>query len=130
MILTSTVTRECPLLELGSEERRGTAMQLSLKRMRPRVLQARARRRNGNGKSRPEGSPVKLVVGDRVEKEEILVDEAVLCSSSKYFKRAMSGPWKEAQERTFYLLQESPRAFTRYASWLHDATILVLPGES
>jgi hypothetical protein len=32
MILTSRVARKCPLLELGSEERRGTAIQLSPKK--------------------------------------------------------------------------------------------------
>jgi hypothetical protein len=51
-----------------------------------------------------------------------MIDAKLICSSSDYFKKAMEGGWKEAQERKFYL-DDDPEIFQVYCTWLYTKTI-------
>ncbi|CAI7619031.1 unnamed protein product [Penicillium viridicatum] len=68
-----------------------------------------------------QGPTVKITVG--TSKEPFHVHESVLCTSSHFFKAAMSGSWKESKEHTIELPEDDPKAFAIYSHWLYFAGI-------
>ncbi|KAJ5360619.1 hypothetical protein N7517_009810 [Penicillium concentricum] len=73
---------------------------------------------------RIQGPTVKILVG--MSKKPSHVHESILCSSSPFFKKAMSGPWKESAEHTIELPEDDPDMFDMYSHWLYYATIPVI----
>ncbi|KAJ5685375.1 hypothetical protein N7536_007994 [Penicillium majusculum] len=68
-----------------------------------------------------QGPAVKITVG--ASKEPFHVHESVLCTSSHFFKAAMSGSWMESKEHTIELPEDDPKAFSIYSHWLYFAKI-------
>lgn len=64
---------------------------------------------------------MKITVG--TSKEPFHIHESVLCTSSHFFKAAMSGSWKESTEHTIELPEDDPKAFAVYSHWLYFAKI-------
>ena len=53
------------------------------------------------------------------------VHENVICSSSEFFKKAMSGEWKESNERSIRLENDKPEVFQIYMHWLYHCHLPV-----
>lgn len=60
---------------------------------------------------------VTIEVGE--EKEKFLVDKAMLSASSKYFKTAFEGEFKESKQKSIPLLDITPLEFRRFLAWLY-----------
>lgn len=83
----------------------------------------------GNSGCRLGKRTVDVVVGE--EKEKFSVHAKLLCSSSMFFDKALSGPWKEASERAVTLPDDKPRAFAIYVHWLYFRTLpMIRRGET
>ncbi|KAJ5512379.1 hypothetical protein N7463_001931 [Penicillium fimorum] len=70
------------------------------------------------------GPTVKIMVG--ASKKPFHVHESIICTSSLFFKMAMSGPWKESEEHTIELPEDDPITFAVYSHWLYYAKIPVI----
>lgn len=55
---------------------------------------------------------VTVVVGE--SQQEITAHEGVLCGSSKLFRNAMNGKWKESEDRRIFLPDDDPETFRSY----------------
>ena len=58
-----------------------------------------------------------LVVGP--EERVIKIHKGLLCSESAYFKAALGGRFKEAQEQRIQLLEEDPDVMDRFQRWIY-----------
>ncbi|CAG8899964.1 unnamed protein product [Penicillium egyptiacum] len=74
-----------------------------------------------------QGPTMTITVG--ASKEPFHVHEAVICTSSLFFKKAMSGSWKESKEHTLELPEDDPQIFSLYSHWLYFGKIPVIPKE-
>lgn len=64
---------------------------------------------------------MKITVG--ASEQPFHIHESVLCTSSLFFKAAMSGSWKESKEHTLELPEDDPKIFSVYSHWLYFAKI-------
>ena len=62
------------------------------------------------------GPPVTVIVGQF--NERFTICKGLLCSSSAYFKTALSNEWKEAQDCTVKLPEDHAKSFKLYVQWL------------
>ncbi|KAF1955500.1 hypothetical protein CC80DRAFT_415162 [Byssothecium circinans] len=53
------------------------------------------------------------------ERKKFHIHKALLTHHSEYFRKALSGPWIEAQESVVKLSDVDPEAFGTFASWLY-----------
>ena len=67
-------------------------------------------------------SPVTLLVGP--EKTVFTMHKGLLCAVSSYFKAALEGDFKEAQEQTIELSEDDPQAMKYFQLWLYTQEIL------
>jgi len=51
------------------------------------------------------------------------VHEKLICASSDFFEKALSGKWKESKERSVKLEWDHPEAFQLYIHWLYYHTL-------
>ncbi|OAF56647.1 hypothetical protein VC83_07193 [Pseudogymnoascus destructans] len=70
------------------------------------------------------GDIVTVYVGPREKRYS--VHKALLTSQSEYFERALNGKFKEADEQTIRLPEDSPDAFDLLIGWLYQNQIPVL----
>ncbi|KAF2704182.1 hypothetical protein K504DRAFT_494945 [Pleomassaria siparia CBS 279.74] len=69
------------------------------------------------------GQIIKVCVGDGDQKKTFLVHESVICPRSEFFRRAMQGSWKEAEDHTINLMDEKPDIFQLYTQLLYTNSI-------
>ncbi|KAJ5941325.1 hypothetical protein N7516_001493 [Penicillium verrucosum] len=74
--------------------------------------------------NRFQGPIVTITVGRR--EERFYVHESLICASSLFFNRALSGQWKESEEHTVALPEDDPRIFALYTHWLYAGQIPVI----
>ncbi|KAL4904482.1 hypothetical protein BDW74DRAFT_179056 [Aspergillus multicolor] len=72
------------------------------------------------------GSVVIVVVGSASEGKpsSAIIHEDLLRLSSKLFDKALSGPWRESNERTIELPGDDPDVFAMYVHWLYSGTTI------
>ncbi|KAJ5165324.1 uncharacterized protein N7500_007154 [Penicillium coprophilum] len=75
-----------------------------------------------------QGPTLTIAVG--ASKEPFHVHKSIICASSPFLEKAMSGPWKESKARTFELPEDDPRIFTLYSHWLYFAKIPEVPKDA
>ncbi|MCJ1404985.1 hypothetical protein MMC11_008211, partial [Xylographa trunciseda] len=63
-----------------------------------------------------------LIVGP--EKKTFKMHEGLLCSISPFFKAALEGDFKEAQEHTIELIDDDPEIMEYFQLWLYTQSIL------
>ncbi|EDU49261.1 BTB POZ domain containing protein [Pyrenophora tritici-repentis] len=66
---------------------------------------------------------LRVIVGEAPDQKEFFVHEGLVCPRSEFFRKAMRGPWTEAQERKIDLGQEEPETFALYLELLYTGTI-------
>ncbi|KAF1950232.1 hypothetical protein CC80DRAFT_554463 [Byssothecium circinans] len=66
-------------------------------------------------------SILKIVVGE--EKTVFSIHEAVLTARSKFFKNAMTGNWKEAEDKAVKLPEDDPDVFALYEQIVYTGKI-------
>ncbi|KAJ5685374.1 hypothetical protein N7536_007993 [Penicillium majusculum] len=71
-----------------------------------------------------QGPTLTIIVG--ASKEPFQVHESIICTSSLFFKKAMSGSRKESKEHTLELPEDDPQVFALYSHWLYFSTIPVV----
>lgn len=71
--------------------------------------------------------PVRIEVGSGDSIETFTTDSEFLTSRSLFFKKALSGSFKEAQDRVVKLPSDSPGVFGVYLHLLHTQELSVLP---
>lgn len=64
---------------------------------------------------------MKITVG--ASKQPFHIHESVLCTSSLFFKSAISGSWKESKKHALELPEDDPKIFSVYSHWLYFAKI-------
>ena len=69
-----------------------------------------------------DGTIVSLIVGK--EKRVFKIHHNLLCSASDYFKAALNGQFKEAEEQKIELLEEKPAVLESFQLWLYTNSIL------
>ncbi|CAH0030527.1 unnamed protein product [Clonostachys rhizophaga] len=70
------------------------------------------------------GQMIEVIVG--AEKHApFTIHENVICASSQFFKKAMSGDWSESRSRSVRLADEDPEIFHIYTQWLYHDTFPV-----
>ncbi|OQE22667.1 hypothetical protein PENFLA_c012G04784 [Penicillium flavigenum] len=67
--------------------------------------------------SKVQGPTVTITVG--ATKSPFHIHKSLICTSSLFFQKAMSGPWKESKEQTLELPEDNPQAFALYSHWLY-----------
>ncbi|CAI7604491.1 unnamed protein product [Penicillium glandicola] len=73
---------------------------------------------------RVQGPTLTILVGP--SKEPFHIHESIICNSSLFFQKAMSGSWKESKERTLELPEDDPERFALYSHWLYFAKLPVI----
>ncbi|KAJ5198877.1 hypothetical protein N7491_000556 [Penicillium cf. griseofulvum] len=68
-----------------------------------------------------QGPTIQIIV--RATKEPFHIHESLICTSSLFFKKAMSGSWKESHEHTVELPEDDPEIFALYSYWLYFSKI-------
>ncbi|KAJ5853655.1 hypothetical protein N7534_006198 [Penicillium rubens] len=71
-----------------------------------------------------QGPTVTITV--RPSKSPFHIHKSLICTSSLFFQKAMSGPWKESKEQTLELPEDDPQAFALYSHWLYFGKIPVI----
>lgn len=69
------------------------------------------------------GAIITVLVG--VEETPFAIHEQILKAKSDYFRAALSGPWKEAEQRSFRFEDVRPEDFAVYVYWLYYHQIKV-----
>ncbi|KAF2704127.1 hypothetical protein K504DRAFT_538138 [Pleomassaria siparia CBS 279.74] len=70
-------------------------------------------------------SAVKIVVSSGVHQEEFFIHQGLLCDRSEFFKKALSGAWKEAEERKVVLPEDDAATFALYQQLLYTNALPV-----
>ncbi|CAG9989478.1 unnamed protein product [Clonostachys byssicola] len=70
------------------------------------------------------GQTIEVIVGAK-KHVPFTIHENVICASSQFFKKAMSGEWSEAKSRSVRLADEDPDVFHIYTQWLYHDTFPV-----
>ncbi|MCJ1415788.1 hypothetical protein MMC32_002121 [Xylographa parallela] len=65
---------------------------------------------------------VTVIVGEK--KRVFKIHKNLLCSSSEFFKAALDGKFKEAEEREINLAEEDPQTFERVVFWMYSGSLL------
>ncbi|KAF2998517.1 hypothetical protein E8E13_004340 [Curvularia kusanoi] len=78
----------------------------------------------GNRMSYLSSPVIRVLVGDEPSAKEFFVHEALICSRSVFFQRAMKGKWKPSEERTVRLSDDEPEVFMAYLEILYTGIIL------
>lgn len=60
------------------------------------------------------------------ERKRYLIHKTLLTNQSEYFDKALNGPFKEADEQSIYLEEETPAAFDLLVGWLYQNSIPVV----
>lgn len=60
------------------------------------------------------------------ERKRYLIHKDLLTKQSEFFDRALNGKFKEAEENSIYLEEESPAAFDLLVGWLYQGRIPVI----
>ncbi|KAJ5507469.1 hypothetical protein N7527_009612 [Penicillium freii] len=71
-----------------------------------------------------QGPIVTITVGP--SKEHFYVHKSLICTSSLFFNRAMSGSWKGSEVQTLNLPEDDPNIFALYSHWLYVGQIPVI----
>lgn len=71
--------------------------------------------------SRLEGEVVTVLVGESEQK--CIVHEQLLCARSPFFAAAFEKEWKEGQERTIPLPDDTPEVLDLYFQWIYSGKI-------
>jgi hypothetical protein len=71
--------------------------------------------------------PVRIEVGPEDEREVFTIDSEILTSRSLFFRKALSGGFKEAEERVVKLPEDDPEIFGIYLHHLQTNELSVLP---
>ncbi|CAA9965871.1 BTB/POZ domain containing protein [Pyrenophora teres f. maculata] len=66
---------------------------------------------------------IRVIVGQAPDQKEFFVHEGLVCPRSEFFRKAMKGPWTEAQERKIDLEQEDPETFALYLELLYTGAL-------
>lgn len=69
---------------------------------------------------------VQVNVGNDKHKKTFSIHDAVLCSGSEFFKRALNGTWKESEERVINLPEDDPDVFSLYVHCLYTGKLAVV----
>ena len=64
---------------------------------------------------------IAVLVG--LEERLFQVSQKIICESSKFFKAATTGPWKESSEKIVRLPEADAHIFGIYIGWLHTAIL-------
>ncbi|KAK5989880.1 hypothetical protein PT974_08142 [Cladobotryum mycophilum] len=70
------------------------------------------------------GRSIQVIVGSEPP-VTFSVHENLVCASSRFFKKALSGDWKEAEDGRVRLEGDSPDVFEIYLHWLYRRTLPV-----
>ena len=70
-----------------------------------------------NPLSRLSGDSIKVLVGSN--QELFTVHKNLICASSPFFERAMSGEWAESATQTIEMPDDEPGIFALYIYWLY-----------
>jgi len=65
---------------------------------------------------------VSIVVG--AEKRLFAIHKGLLCSVSDYFRAALDGNFKEAEEQKIELLEDDPKVVARFQLWLYSGKVI------
>ncbi|KAJ4291018.1 hypothetical protein N0V90_010214 [Kalmusia sp. IMI 367209] len=60
------------------------------------------------------GKVLTVAVGESEKKHDFVVHEELICESSEFFRKAMSGSWKESEDRVISLREDDPEIFGVY----------------
>jgi hypothetical protein len=66
-------------------------------------------------------------VGEGENQETFDVHESLITSHSLFFKKAMSGSWKESEDRVIKLPEDDPEIFNVYVHHLYTGSVAVIP---
>ncbi|MCJ1404986.1 hypothetical protein MMC11_008212 [Xylographa trunciseda] len=83
------------------------------------------RRKSVNAAGRPlllDDTIVTVIAGKG--KRVFKIHQNLLCSASDYFKAALEGKFKEAEEKRIEFLEESSKVIERFQLWLYSGSIL------
>jgi hypothetical protein len=72
---------------------------------------------------------VKVVVGENRGTRDFVIHEALLTSRSRFFKKAMAGDWKEAEEKLVKLPEDDPAIFALYEQLVYTGRIPAFDGQ-
>lgn len=70
---------------------------------------------------------IEVKVGEGEKQETFDVHEALITPRSLFFKKAMSGSWKESEDRIVNLPEEDPEIFKIYVHHLYTGSVAVIP---
>ncbi|KAI4664949.1 uncharacterized protein J4E79_003248 [Alternaria viburni] len=70
-----------------------------------------------------------VVVGKEPNKSKFFMDPRRICHCSKFFRNALRGGWKSAQNLKVTLKEEDPRIFAWYLDTLYNGTKLSFQGQ-
>jgi hypothetical protein len=70
---------------------------------------------------------IEVKVGEGEKQKTFDVHESLIASRSLFFKKAMSGSWKESKDRIVNLPEEDPEIFKIYVHHLYTGSVAVIP---
>jgi hypothetical protein len=69
------------------------------------------------------GNTIRVNVGKEERMKKFTVHASVVCRRPKFFEKAMSGDWKEAQDKSVDLREDDPETFSLYTQLLYTGTL-------
>ncbi|KAJ4348538.1 uncharacterized protein N0V89_009915 [Didymosphaeria variabile] len=76
------------------------------------------------------GEIVKIHVGKDSDKQTFFVHPYLITQRSVFFKNALAGVWKEAQDRAVHLPEDDPSTFFQYLDYLYTGKMSVKSSDS
>ncbi|KAF5878625.1 uncharacterized protein Bfra_000792 [Botrytis fragariae] len=75
-----------------------------------------------------EGPTATIIVGPAEKSTKYIVPQALLCHHSKFFDRALNGPFKESIEKHVELPEETTEEFELLLEWIYCKKVPCFPG--
>ncbi|KAF2121999.1 hypothetical protein BDV96DRAFT_640068 [Lophiotrema nucula] len=69
---------------------------------------------------------VEVLVGEEGKEKKFLVHKDLIASRSQFFATALSGPWKEAEDKVVKLSDDDPQTFELYVQLLYKGHVPIL----
>jgi hypothetical protein len=67
-----------------------------------------------------------VLVGQEPNQTRFTIHEGIICGRSEFFRRAMSGDWKEREEREIKLPEDDPQVFATYVNLAYTNKITTI----